>query len=140
VLSALEGLKQVDADLSPFVLPATVVILILLFLAQRRGTAGVATFFGPIMVVFFIVNAALGVMHIRDAWVILRALSPEPGLTFLWRHGTLGFIVLGSVFLAVTGAEALYADMGHFGRRPIQAAWLFLVLPALMAIISARAP
>ena len=133
VLSALEGLKQVDADLSPFVLPATVVILILLFLAQRRGTAGVATFFGPIMVVFFIVNAALGVMHIRDAWVILRALSPEPGLMFLWRHGTLGFVVLGSVFLAVTGAEALYADMGHFGRRPIQAAWLFLVLPALMA-------
>jgi KUP system potassium uptake protein len=133
VLSALEGLKQVDADLAPFVLPATVVILILLFLAQRRGTAGVATFFGPIMVVFFIINAGLGVMHIRDAWVILRALSPEPGLLFLWRHGTLGFVVLGSVFLAVTGAEALYADMGHFGRRPIQAAWLFLVLPALMA-------
>jgi len=133
VLSALEGLKQVDADLSPFVLPATVLILILLFLAQRRGTAGVATFFGPIMVVFFIINAGLGVMHIRDAWVILRALSPEPGLAFLWRHGTLGFVVLGSVFLAVTGAEALYADMGHFGRRPIQAAWLFLVLPALMA-------
>ena len=133
VLSALEGLKQVDADLSPYVLPATVFILILLFLAQRRGTAGVAAFFGPIMVVFFIVNAALGVMHIRDAWVILRALSPEPGLAFLWRHGTLGFVVLGSVFLAVTGAEALYADMGHFGRRPIQAAWLFLVLPALMA-------
>src|ERR1019366_2401064 len=133
VLSALEGLKQVDADLSPFVLPATVLILILLFLAQRRGTAGVATFFGPIMVVFFIVNAGLGVMHIRDAWVILRALSPAPGLLFLWRHGTLGFVVLGSVFLAVTGAEALYADMGHFGRRPIQAAWLFLVLPALMA-------
>jgi len=133
VLSALEGLKQVDADLSGFVLPATVLILILLFLAQRRGTAGVATFFGPIMVVFFIVNAGLGVMHIRDAVVILRALSPEPGLTFLWRHGTLGFVVLGSVFLAVTGAEALYADMGHFGRRPIQAAWLFLVLPALMA-------
>jgi len=84
------------------------------------------------VVVFFIVNAALGVMHIRDAWVILRALSPEPGLAFLWRHGTLGFVVLGSVFLAVTGAEALYADMGHFGRRPIRAAWLFLVLPALV--------
>jgi len=133
VLSAVEGLKQVDADLAPFVLPATVVILILLFLAQRRGTAGVATFFGPIMVVFFVINAGLGLVHIRDAWVILRALSPEPGLMFIWRHGTLGFVVLGSVFLAVTGAEALYADMGHFGRRPIQAAWLLLVLPALMA-------
>jgi len=132
VLSALEGLKQVDPQLEPFVLPATVAILIVLFSVQRRGTAGVAAFFGPIMVAFFVVNAAFGLMHIRDAWVILQALSPEPGLAFLWRHGTLGFVVLGSVFLAVTGAEALYADMGHFGRRPIQAAWLFLVLPALM--------
>ena len=133
VLSALEGLKQVDADLSPFVLPATVVILILLFLAQRRGTAGVAAFFGPIMVVFFIINAgARRDAHSRRVGDPARA-EPEPGLLFLWRHGTLGFVVLGSVFLAVTGAEALYADMGHFGRRPIQAAWLFLVLPALMA-------
>jgi KUP system potassium uptake protein len=132
VLSALEGLKQVDADLAPYVLPATVLILILLFLAQRRGTAGVAIFFGPIMVAFFLINATLGAMHIPQAWVILRALSPMPGIEFLWRHGTLGFLVLGSVFLAVTGAEALYADMGHFGRKPIQAAWLFLVLPALM--------
>ncbi len=133
VLSAVEGLKQVDGDLSPYVLPATVVILVLLFLAQRRGTAGVAAFFGPVMVAFFIANAVLGLMHIPDAWVILRALSPQPGVEFLWRHGALGFVVLGAVFLAVTGAEALYADMGHFGRRPIQAAWLFLVLPALMA-------
>jgi KUP system potassium uptake protein len=133
VLSAVEGLKQVDGDLSPYVLPATVVILVLLFLAQRRGTAGVAAFFGPIMVAFFIANAVLGLTHIPDAWVILRALSPRPGVEFLWRHGALGFVVLGAVFLAVTGAEALYADMGHFGRRPIQAAWLFLVLPALMA-------
>ena len=133
VLSALEGLKQVDSDLAPFVLPATVVILILLFLAQSRGTAGVAAFFGPIMVAFFLVNAGLGLAHIPDAWVILRALSPLPGVEFLLRHGAFGFVVLGSVFLAVTGAEALYADMGHFGRKPIQAAWLFLVLPALMA-------
>ena len=133
VLSAVEGLKQVEAELAPFVLPATVVILVALFLAQSRGTAGVAAFFGPIMTAFFIINAGLGLMHIPDAWVILRALSPQPGVAFLYRHGALGFIVLGSVFLAVTGAEALYADMGHFGRRPIQAAWLFLVLPALMA-------
>jgi len=133
VLSALEGLKQVNADLAPFILPATVVILILLFLAQSRGTAGVAAFFGPIMVVFFVVNAGLGIMRIPDAWGILRALSPIPGVTFLYAHGAMGFVVLGSVFLAVTGAEALYADMGHFGRRPIQFAWLFLVLPALVA-------
>ncbi len=132
VLSALEGLKQVDADLAPYILPATVVILVLLFTAQSRGTAGVAAFFGPIMVVFFLVNAALGVAHIAAAWQILQALSPAPGVSFIFAHGAMGFVVLGSVFLAVTGAEALYADMGHFGRRPIQAAWLFLVLPALI--------
>ena len=132
VLSALEGLKQVDADLAPYVLPATVVILVLLFTAQSRGTAGVAAFFGPIMVVFFLVNAALGLFHIAAAWQILQALSPLPGVGFIFAHGAMGFVVLGSVFLAVTGAEALYADMGHFGRRPIQAAWLFMVLPALI--------
>ena len=132
VLSALEGLKQVDSDLAPYVLPATVVILVLLFAAQSRGTAGVAAFFGPIMVVFFLSNAALGLVHIAAAWQILQALSPMAGLSFIVAHGAIGFIVLGSVFLAVTGAEALYADMGHFGRRPIQAAWLFLVLPALV--------
>jgi KUP system potassium uptake protein len=132
VLSALEGLKQVDADLAPYILPATVVILVLLFTAQSRGTAGVAAFFGPIMVVFFLVNAVLGLVHIAAAWQILQALSPALGVGFIFSHGAMGFVVLGSVFLAVTGAEALYADMGHFGRRPIQAAWLFLVLPALI--------
>jgi KUP system potassium uptake protein len=132
VLSALEGLKQVDTDLAPYILPATVVILVLLFMAQSRGTAKVAAFFGPIMAVFFLVNAALGVYHIAGAWQILQALSPSPGASFIVAHGSMGFVVLGSVFLAVTGAEALYADMGHFGRRPIQAAWLFLVLPALI--------
>jgi len=132
VLSALEGLKQVNPDLAPFVLPATVVILILLFVVQSRGTAGVAAFFGPIMVVFFASIAVLGIVHIPHAPAILHALSPVPGVLFLVRHGSIGFIVLGSVFLAVTGAEACYADMGHFGRRPIQAAWLFLVLPALL--------
>src|SRR5271156_5889267 len=131
VLSALEGLKQVDAGLAPYVLPATIVILVVLFAAQSRGTARVAAFFSPIMVTFFAVNAVLGLVHIASAWSILRALSPIPGLEFMHSRGTIGFIVLGSVFLAVTGAEALYADMGHFGRRPIQAAWLFIVLPAL---------
>src|SRR5580658_5318549 len=132
VLSALEGLKQVDSNLTPYILPATIVILVMLFAAQSRGTAKVAAFFSPIMVAFFAVNAVLGIVHIASAWSILEALSPVPGLVFIYAHGTLGFIVLGSVFLAVTGAEALYADMGHFGRRPIQAAWLFIVLPALV--------
>ena len=132
VLSALEGLKQVDADLAPYVLPATVVILVLLFTAQSRGTAGVAAFFGPIMLVFFLVNAGLGLIHVALRWEIMQALSPGPGMSFIHAHGAVGVIVLGSVFLAVTGAEALYADMGHFGRRPIRAAWLFLVLPALV--------
>ena len=132
VLSALEGLKQVDARLAPYILPATVAILFLLFAAQSRGTAGVAAFFGPIMALFFAVNAALGLVHVTASWSILQALSPVPGVGFIRAHGALGVIVLGSVFLAVTGAEALYADMGHFGRRPIQAAWLFLVLPALI--------
>ena len=132
VLSALEGLKQVDADLARYVLPATLVILVLLFAAQSRGTARVAAFFSPIMVTFFAVNAVLGLMHIASDWRILAALSPIPGVEFLHDRGTIGFVVLGSVFLAVTGAEALYADMGHFGRKPIQAAWLLIVLPALV--------
>src|ERR1700689_2106979 len=83
------------------------------------------------MVVFFAVNAVLGIVHIASDWRILEALSPIPGAAFLYARGTVGFIVLGSVFLAVTGAEALYADLGHFGRRPIQVAWLFIVLPSL---------
>ena len=132
VLSALEGLKQIDAGLARYILPATIVILVLLFAAQSRGTARVAAFFSPIMVMFFAVNAVLGLVHIASAWSILQALSPIPGIAFIHARGTIGFIVLGSVFLAVTGAEALYADMGHFGRRPIQAAWLFIVLPALV--------
>ncbi len=132
VLSALEGLKQVNAGLAPYVLPATIIILVLLFTAQSRGTARVAAFFSPIMVVFFSVNAVLGIVYILHQPAILRAASPFPGLGFMRVHGETGFIVLGSVFLAVTGAEALYADMGHFGKKPIQAAWLFLVLPALL--------
>ena len=131
VLSALEGLKQVSPGLSPFVLPATIAILIGLFVVQSRGTARVAAFFGPVMAVFFVCIAVLGATHIPQAWQILLALNPMRGLLFLFHDGAVGFIVLGSVFLAVTGAEALYADMGHFGRTPIQSAWVFLVLPAL---------
>ncbi|MGD0721282.1 MAG: potassium transporter Kup [Roseiarcus sp.] len=132
VLSALEGLKQISPNLAPFVLPATIVILIVLFLVQSRGTAGMAAFFGPIMTVFFVTIAALGATHIGEATEILSALNPVHGVFFLTSHGAIGFVVLGSVFLAVTGGEALYADMGHFGRMPIQLSWLLLVLPALI--------
>ncbi len=132
VLAALEGLKTVDPDLAPYILPSTLIILFALFVVQRRGTAGVAAFFGPIMLVFFVTNAVLGATHIAQAPAIFNALNPLSGLIFLFTHGGIGFIVLGGVFLAVTGAEALYADMGHFGRKPIKTAWIFVVLPALI--------
>jgi len=131
VLSALEGLELVTPHFETYVIPVTVIILVSVFWVQVHGTARVASFFGPIMVVFFAVIGFLGAMHIGDAPRILYAFNPVHGVRFLLSHGFLGFTVLGSVFLAVTGAEALYADMGHFGRRPIQLAWLFFVLPAL---------
>ncbi len=134
VLSAVEGLQAVpglETRITPWVLPISVGILIALFAVQFHGTGAVGKFFGPITLVWFITLGALGVYHIRDDLDILWALSPVPGALFAVDNGVLGFIVLGSVFLAVTGAEALYADMGHFGRKPINAAWLFLVLPAL---------
>ncbi len=131
VLSAIEGLDLITPEFSPYIIPATVLILVSVFWVQVHGTARVATFFGPVMVVFFTVIGILGAIHIGDAPRILTAFNPVHGLLFLFSHGFLGFVVLGSVFLAVTGAEALYADMGHFGRRPIQIAWVFFVLPAL---------
>ncbi len=131
VLSALEGLQVATPVFSDYVLPLTIVVLISVFAVQRHGTAKVATFFGPVMAIFFVIIALLGAIHIPDAPRVLRAFNPLVGIGFLIDHGFSGFLVLGSVFLAVTGAEALYADMGHFGRRPIQLAWLFFVLPAL---------
>jgi KUP system potassium uptake protein len=131
VLSAVEGLELVTPVFSAYILPITIVILISIFWAQRRGTARVAAFFGPVMAIFFLTIGLLGAAHIGDAPRILFAFNPIHGLRFLFGHGVLGFAVLGSVFLAVTGAEALYADMGHFGRAPIQTAWLVFVLPAL---------
>ena len=132
VLSAVEGLGVAEQGLAPYVLPITVTILIVLFSVQTFGTGKVAIFFGPIMVVFFSVLGILGLRHIFDAPIILTAFNPVNGFGFLFGHGAAGFVTLGLVFLAVTGAEALYADMGHFGRRPIQLAWLFFVLPALL--------
>ena len=132
VLSAVEGLKLVTPLFEPYVVVITVVILITLFTVQRWGTHRVAGMFGPIMLVWFASIALMGISHIGDAPHIFVAFNPLAGLRFLFAHGLLGFIILGSVFLAVTGAEALYADMGHFGRAPIQTAWICLVLPALI--------
>jgi KUP system potassium uptake protein len=135
VLSAVEGVR--DAPGAPhgvgqLVLPVSAAILVSLFVVQSRGTASVAKFFGPVMALWFLVLAGLGLHHIADDPSIFRALSPHYGVVFLMENGLLGFIILGSVFLAVTGAEALYADMGHFGKGPIRAAWLGLGLPALL--------
>jgi len=135
VMGAVEGLKVAPGlghALEPFVLPASAGILIGLFMVQSHGTANVAKFFGPITALWFLTLAALGAIHIFDAPSILRGLSPHYGVRFLLENGALGFIILGSVFLAVTGAEALYADMGHFGKAPIRTAWLFLCLPCLL--------
>lgn len=134
VLSAVEGLRDapgLNGRLDPYVLPIAGGILVGLFAIQSRGTASVAKWFGPITALWFLVLAALGLYHIFDDLSILRALSPHYGILFLIDNGFLGFIILGSVFLAVTGAEALYADMGHFGKAPIRAGWLIFVLPCL---------
>src|SRR6201996_5500906 len=136
VLSAMEGMKTVPQlhgiVSNGTVMAAAVIVLVMLFVAQARGTAKVATLFGPVMVVWFLAIGVLGVMHISDDPRVLYALSPHYAFEFLVRHGLTGFMVLGAVFLTVTGAEALYADMGHFGRWPIQSAWLFFALPCLM--------
>ena len=131
VLSAVEGLKLVTPALSPYVVPISVVILLLLFAVQSRGTAAVSKFFGPIMALWFIVLAIAGINHIRDDFGILAAFNPYYAVYFLFNAGYVGIVVLGAVFLTVTGAEALYADLGHFGRKPIQWAWFCLVFPAL---------
>ena len=131
VLSALEGIKVVTPAFDYYVVPTTVIVLLLLFTAQSRGTARVAAFFGPIMTIWFVAIAVPGVVSIfTDPW-ILTAINPFYGLKFLVSHGVIGLVTLGAVFLAVTGAEALYADLGHFGRAPIQTAWLGLVFPSL---------
>jgi KUP system potassium uptake protein len=132
VLSAVEGLKLASPTFSEFVAPLAVVILIALFAAQSRGTAKVAAMFGPIMVVWFVSIAIAGMLHIRDDPHVLAAINPLYGVEFLLEHGAIGLVTLGAVFLVVTGGEALYADLGHFGRKPIQTAWLCLVLPALL--------
>jgi KUP system potassium uptake protein len=131
VLSAVEGVKVADPGLHDFVLPITVTVLTLLFVIQRYGTGIVGRLFGPVMLLWFATLAATGINEIRKHPGILKALSPSYGVDFIVTHGVIAFIALGSIVLAVTGAEALYADMGHFGRPPITRAWFFVVFPAL---------
>ncbi len=132
VLSAIEGLKIATPAFDPYVVPITILILISLFVVQSRGTATIAVFFGPITLVWFLTLAAAGIWQVARNPVVLAAFDPSYGIAFLVANRLIGFLTLGAVFLVVTGSEALYADLGHFGRRPIQAAWLFVALPALL--------
>ena len=132
VLSAVEGLKVATPLFEPYIVPITVVLLVALFMFQRRGTGMVGEFFGPIMALWFVVLACLGGAEIARHPAVLFALDPRYGINFLLADPARGFILLGAVVLAVTGAEALYADMGHFGARPIRRAWLYFVFPALL--------
>jgi KUP system potassium uptake protein len=131
VLSAIEGIKLVTEAFEHYVVPLTLIILMALFAVQSRGTARVASLFGPIMCLWFAVIALAAIPQIMRHPDVLLALNPLYAVSFMLHHGIIGFVTLGAVFLAVTGAEALYADLGHFGKRPIQTAWLFIVLPSL---------
>jgi KUP system potassium uptake protein len=131
VLSAIEGIKLVTAAFEPYVVPLTVLILVALFAVQSRGTARVAAFFGPVMCTWFALLAIAAIPPIVRHPEVLLAFNPLYAVSFMLHHGVIGFVTLGAVFLAVTGAEALYADLGHFGKRPIQTAWLLIVLPSL---------
>jgi KUP system potassium uptake protein len=130
VLSAVEGLRVIDPHFGDFVVPTTAVIIAVLFSVQRHGTAAVGRFFGPVMLLWFVAIGACGLKEILDKPEILKALSPTYALTFVVGHFHIGFFALAAVVLAITGAEALYADMGHFGRRSITVGWLAVVLPA----------
>jgi KUP system potassium uptake protein len=131
VLSAVEGLKLAAPALTPYVVQITLVVLVVLFMVQKRGTAGIGAMFGPVMVIWFAILAISGATYLLQAPAILAALNPLAALDFLIRHGWLAFVALGSVVLALTGAEALYADMGHFGAGPVRTSWFALVFPAL---------
>ncbi|XAH23438.1 potassium transporter Kup [Xylophilus sp. GW821-FHT01B05] len=131
VLSAVEGLEVVSPEFRNYVIPLTLVVLFALFAVQKRGTGGIGKFFGPITLTWFIVIAALGVMHIAGHPEILKALNPYYALLFIWHQPLITFIILGAMVLCVTGAEALYADLGHFGKRPIRLAWFAVAMPAL---------
>ena len=132
VLSAVEGLEEVTPAAKTYVIPITLAVLVVLFIVQRRGTTSIGRFFGPVMVLWFLVLALMGVPHILQQPEVLKAFSPLYAIDFTLRHPHIAFITLGAVFLCLTGAEALYADMGHFGKRSIRWTWFVLVMPALM--------
>jgi len=132
VLSAVEGLEVAAPALHAYIVPVTLVVLTALFVVQRHGTAHVGRFFGPVTALWFAVLAVLGIVHVADNPAVLAALSPHHALGFVWAQPGIAFIALGAIVLCVTGAEALYADMGHFGKRPIRLAWFALVMPALV--------
>ena len=131
VLSAVEGLEVVSPHFKQYVIPLTLVVLFCLFAVQKRGTSGIGKFFGPVTLIWFLTIAVLGVSHIVTHPEILWAMSPHHALGFMWAHPGISFIILGAVVLCVTGAEALYADLGHFGKRPIRLAWFAVAMPAL---------
>ena len=131
VLSAVEGLTVISPALQHYVIPLTLLVLLVLFAVQKRGTGGIGRYFGPVTLLWFLAVAALGVSHIVPHPEILGALSPHHALRFLWQQPGISFIILGAVVLAVTGAEALYADLGHFGKKPIRLAWFAVVMPCL---------
>jgi len=132
VLSALEGINVVTAAFKPYVMPAALVILLALFAVQTRGTAVIGRIFGPIMALWFVTIAVLGLLGAAHQPVVLTAIDPTRAVSFLVHHGWHSFVVLGGVFLAITGGEALYADMGHFGKSPIRLSWYAVVLPSLL--------
>ena len=132
VLSAIEGIKVYAPQMDPAVIPLTVFILAVLFIIQRKGTSWIGGIFGPIMLVWFIVTGVLGIVGIARTPAVLAALSPLPAITYLWQAGPIAFVVIGAAFLAVTGGEAFYADMGHFGPLPIRVAWFGVALHALI--------
>ena len=132
VLGAMEGLEVISPAFTQYVVPLTLVILFCLFLVQKQGTAGIGKFFGPITLVWFAVISLLGIIHISSNPEILWAISPHYALGFMWANPGITFIILGAVVLCVTCAEALYADLGHFGKKPIRLAWFSVVMPALV--------
>ena len=131
VLSAVEGLEVVSPHFKQYVIPLTLVVLFCLFAVQKRGTGGIGKFFGPVTLIWFVTIALLGVSHIVNHPEILWAMSPHHAVGFMWAHPGTSFVILGAVVLCVTGAEALYADLGHFGKRPIRMAWFGVAMPAL---------
>ncbi len=132
VLSAVEGLEVVSPAFAQGVIPITLAILFALFAVQKKGTAGIGKFFGPITLVWFLTIALLGISQIITQPEILKALSPHYAVVFMWANPGVTFIILGAVVLCVTGGEALYADLGHFGKKPIRLAWFSIVMPCLV--------